>query len=108
MSKCSTIKSQDNKLQGHRPQESDSIVTLLEKYLVQFSHKLKNSISAADGVLGDRLSGFSLTDDDFRDAKQALERVKLLISEMDAVVVVLEAGDEVELAKMLIKVEDEN
>ena len=71
----------------------NSKIKLLKKSLMQLSHKLRNSVSAADGVLGDRLSGFALTDDDFKDAKRALERVKALIDELDKVSETLEADD---------------
>ena len=55
----------------------------LKEYLAQLSHKLRNSVSAADGVIGDKLAGFPLTDDDFRDAKTALDRIKTLLDELD-------------------------
>jgi len=64
--------------------EDDKIKSLKE-YLVQFSHKLRNSVSAADGVIGDKLAGFPLTDDDFNDAKIALDRIKVLLDELDKV-----------------------
>lgn len=63
----------------------NSKIKLLKEHLIQLSHKLRNSVSAADAVLGDKLSGFALTDDDFKDAKQALDRVKVLIDELDEV-----------------------
>ena len=68
-------------------------IKLLKKRLLQLAHRLRNAVSAADGVIGDRVSGFTLTDDDFSDARKALEKVKVLIDELDEVSETLEADD---------------
>lgn len=76
---------------------------LLGDYLTQLSHKLRNSVSAADAVVGDKLNGFLLTDDDFKDAGLALDRIKLLLDGMKVVGEALEAEESDEALEEAIK-----
>ena len=62
-----------------------SKIKLLSDYLTWLSHELRNSVGVADGVIGDKLSGFAIKDNDFQDAKHALERIKLLLDGMKVV-----------------------
>jgi hypothetical protein len=55
------------------------MLDLFNLYLQQLGHEFRNALSIIDGLVNDRIQGFTIEDDEFVSAKIKLDRIKYIL-----------------------------